>query len=129
MKNNKNAINPTKFSQTKISTKIACCALAGFLFSSYQLQASFSKGSEDEPYKFPGISMKTGFTITASSQKEVEDKHRRSVMKSVAEAAQTRAQTAKLIFAFKHNFLIPTWLREELPEEVSSKLLELNMLT
>lgn len=127
MKNNNNAANPIRFSQAKVCTKIACYALAGLFFSSTQIQASFQKEPGDEPYKFPGISMKTGFAITPSSQKELQDQHRRSMMKAVADAAQERAQTAKLVFAFKHNFLIPTWLREELPDEVSSKLLELNM--
>jgi len=127
MNNKNNAINLTRSSQAKPHTKIACFVLAGLLISSTQIQASFSKDPGDEPYKFPGISMKTGFAITPSSQKELEDNHRRSVMRVVAEAAQERAQTAKLIFAFKHNFLIPTWLREDLPDEVSSKLLTFNM--
>ncbi|NCP62597.1 MAG: hypothetical protein GW748_04720 [Alphaproteobacteria bacterium] len=127
MKNKNNSVNLTRFSQTKMHTKIACCVLATFLCSSNRLQASFSKDSEGESYKFPGIVMKTGFAVTPSSQKELEDNHRRSVMRAVAEAAQERAQTAKLIFAFKHNFLIPTWLREELPDEVSSQLMSFNM--
>lgn len=127
MKNNKNAANPIRFSQAKVCTKVACYALAGLFFSSTQIQASFQKEPGDEPYKFPGISMKTGFAITPSSQKDLQDQHRRSMMKAVADAAQERAQTAKLVFAFKHNFLIPTWLREELPDEVSSKLLDFNM--
>ena len=97
------------------------------LFLSNPLQGSSLKDSGDEPYKFPGISMKTGFAITASARKDLEDKHRRYIMKAVAEAAQERAEAVQFVFAFKHNFLIPGWLREELPEEVSSKLLSLDM--
>lgn len=127
MKNNHNAANPIRFSQIKTSMKTAFFAVGALLSFSCQLQGSSQKGSDDEPYKFPGISMKTGFAITPSSQKELQDQYRRSLLKGLASAARARAQTAKHIFAFKHNFLIPQWLREYLPPEVSSKLLELNM--
>lgn len=123
MKNKNNATMPTK----NLHTKLCYAALSTMSLASTPLQGSFLKDSDPEPRKLTGIVMRSGFSTSASAQKELQDQHRRTVMKAVADLAQERAQAAQFIFSFKHNFLMPQWLREALPTEVSSRLLNLNM--
>ncbi len=100
-------------------------------FSLSEILEASSFGDSEPPHKkWRGISMRAGIG-TVQDQEEIrkqqEEQYRRAAHKMLAEAAQDKAAVAQHVFAFKHNFLIPSWLRDALPDEVSSQLLNLNM--
>ena len=107
---------------------LVVAAMASFIASPYLKASSHKEGISDEDLAHIRLRAGVGSTITQQELREQQqEQYRRDMHRVVAEAAQDRAAVAQHVFAFKHNFLIPSWLREQLPQEVSSQLLSFDM--
>ena len=56
------------------------------------------------------------------AQKELEKRNRIALKRAIANEAVKHAETAKLVFAFKHNYLVPDSVQEMLPSDFRSKI-------
>lgn len=91
-----------------------------------QASAPFRQNDE-EPVRFPGVSMRSGLGNVSDDADQQQRCAHLALLKTAAEEAQTKRAVGQYVTAFMHHFVVPAFLREALPEDVSTHLLQVDM--